>query len=48
MRLGETAFAANQITTTIESVSFMPGWGFSVAATTLVGHKIGEKNIKRC
>lgn len=46
MRLGETAFAANQITTTIESVSFMPGWGFSVAATTLVGHKIGEKNIK--
>ncbi|NFF61430.1 MATE family efflux transporter [Clostridium botulinum] len=46
MRLGETSFAANQITTTIESVSFMPGWGFSVAATTLVGHKIGEKNIK--
>lgn len=46
MRLGETAFAANQITTTIESVSFMPGWGFGVAATTLIGHKIGEKNFK--
>lgn len=46
MRIGETAFAANQITTTIESISFMPGWGFGVAATTLVGHKIGEKNFK--
>ncbi|ABK61592.1 MATE efflux family protein [Clostridium novyi NT] len=46
MRLGETSFAANQITTTIESVSFMPGWGFGVAATTLIGHKIGEKNFK--
>ena len=25
----------------------MPGWGFSVAATTLVGHKIGEKNFDK-
>jgi MATE family multidrug resistance protein len=47
MRIGTVAFAANQITTTIESLSFMPAWGFSVAATTLVGHKIGEKNIKK-
>ncbi|QGU93886.1 MATE family efflux transporter [Clostridium bovifaecis] len=47
MRLGQTAFASNQITTTIESISFMPGWGFSIAATTLVGHKIGEKNFKK-
>lgn len=46
MHIGQTAFAANQITTTIESISFMPGWGFGIAATTLVGHKIGEKNIK--
>ncbi|WP_125154576.1 MATE family efflux transporter [Clostridium rectalis] len=45
MYLGQIAFAANQITTTIESISFMPGWGFAVAATTLVGHKIGEKDI---
>lgn len=44
MHLGTIAFSANQITTTIESISFMPGWGFSVAATTLVGHKIGEGN----
>ncbi|MCM0647255.1 MATE family efflux transporter [Clostridium swellfunianum] len=46
MYLGTIAFAANQITTTIESISFMPGWGFAVAATTLVGHKIGEENYK--
>lgn len=45
--LGTVAFAANQITTTIESLSFMPGYGFAVAATTLVGHKIGEKNYKK-
>lgn len=46
VRLGTEAFAANTIATTLESVSFMPGWGFAVAATTLVGHKVGEKNIK--
>lgn len=46
MHLGSIPFAANQITTTIESLSFMPGWGFAVAATTLVGHKVGEKNYK--
>lgn len=45
--LGTIAFASNQITTTIESISFMPGWGFAVAATTLVGHKIGEKDYKK-
>lgn len=44
MSLGTVAFASNQIATTIESLSFMPGWGFAVAATTLVGHKVGEKN----
>lgn len=44
--LGSLAFAANQITTSIESISFMPGWGFAIAATVLVGHKIGEKNFK--
>lgn len=47
MYLGTTAFASNQIATTIESVSFMPGWGFAVAATTLVGHKIGEKKYDK-
>ncbi|WP_251861630.1 MATE family efflux transporter [Clostridium sp. Marseille-Q2269] len=47
MHLGTVAFAANQITVTVESISFMPGWGFAVAATTLTGHKIGEKNIEK-
>lgn len=44
--LGDMEFAANQITTTIESVSFMPGWGFAVAATALVGQQIGAKDYK--
>lgn len=47
MHLGTVAFASNQITVTVESISFMPGWGFAVAATTLTGHKVGEKNIKK-
>lgn len=47
MQIGTISFAANQITTTIESVSFMPGWGVAIAATTLVGHKIGEKNYEK-
>lgn len=45
--LGSLAFASNQIATSIESISFMPGWGFAVAATTLVGKKIGEKDYKK-
>lgn len=45
--LGTVSFAANQITTSIESISFMPGWGFAVAATALVGHKVGEKDFKK-
>ncbi len=46
MHLGTVAFASNQIALTVESISFMPGWGFAVAATTLTGHKIGEKILK--
>jgi putative MATE family efflux protein len=45
MHMGTVSFAANQITTTIESASFMPGWGFAIAATTLVGLKVGERDI---
>ncbi len=47
MHLGTIAFAANQITLTLENISFMPGWGFAVAATSLVGNKVGEKNYKK-
>lgn len=46
MFLGPAAFAANSITTQIESISFMPGWGFAVAATALVGQRIGAKDYK--
>lgn len=44
MYTGTNAFAANQIATAAENISFMQGYGFSVAATTLVGLKVGEKN----
>jgi putative MATE family efflux protein len=46
MFLGTASFAANQITTQIESISYMPGWGFAVAATALVGQRIGAKDYK--
>lgn len=47
MHLGAISFAANQIAISIESLSFMPGWGFGVAATTLVGQKIGQKQFDK-
>lgn len=47
MQLNNLAFSANQIAITIESFSFMPGWGFATSAITLVGHSYGEKNIKK-
>ena len=44
MHLGTVAFAANQITTTIESISFMPGWGFAITATAMAGQMAGPRN----
>ncbi|MEF9951336.1 MAG: MATE family efflux transporter [Clostridium sp.] len=46
MHLGSVAYAANQIVVTIESISYMPGWGFAVAATAMVGQRIGAKDFK--
>jgi len=46
LTLGEVAFAANHITVSIESISFMPGWGVAVAATSLIGQRIGEKDYE--
>lgn len=40
--LGSVAFAAHTTAINAESISYMPGWGFSVAATTMVGQKLGE------
>jgi len=46
MRSGEVNFSANQIAITTESLSFMPGWGFAVASTTMAGFKYGEKKYR--
>ncbi|WP_245867438.1 putative FMN/FAD exporter YeeO [Sporomusa silvacetica DSM 10669] len=40
--VGSTQFAAHQIATQIESMSFLPGFGFSVASMTLVGQYLGK------
>ncbi len=45
--LGTVAYAAHQIALNGESISFMPGWGFAVAATTLVGQGLGARNHER-
>ena len=47
MTLGSLSFASNQIAITIESISFMPGWGFAIACTSLTGYCIGEKNYAK-
>ncbi|MGL4730780.1 MAG: MATE family efflux transporter [Clostridium sp.] len=44
MHLGTVAFSANTITGSLESLSYMPGWGFAVACTAMVGNKIGEED----
>lgn len=52
--LGEIALAAHQIANSIESISYQPGWGFTVASSTLSGQLIGaeqpnlaEKSVHR-
>jgi putative MATE family efflux protein len=46
-RFGTEAFAAHQVTWRVVSLSFLPGWGFAVAATTLVGQELGARNPQR-
>ncbi len=41
--LGTYALAAHHLTITIESLGYMPGYGFSVAAATLVGQALGAQ-----
>jgi putative MATE family efflux protein len=41
--LGTVAYAAHQVALNAESLSFMPGAGFAVAATTLVGQNLGAE-----
>lgn len=42
-RMGTTILAAHGIASRIESVSYMAGFGFSVAAATLVGQSLGMR-----
>lgn len=43
--LGNVAIAANSFAVTAESLCYMPGYGFSAAATTLVGQSMGAGRI---
>ena len=42
---GTVAYAAHQVGLSIESLSFLPGYGFAIAAATMVGQSIGAGNI---
>jgi putative MATE family efflux protein len=44
--LGTVVLAANQIALRLESVSLTVGFGFTIAATTLVGQAVGRRDIK--
>lgn len=44
--LGNVSIAAHSFAITAESLCYMPGYGISAAATTLVGQQIGAKNYK--
>ena len=41
--LGTMVVAANSVTSTAESISFMPAFAFATAVTTLVGQSLGAK-----
>ncbi|MHB8927588.1 MAG: MATE family efflux transporter [Bacillota bacterium] len=41
--LGTATYAAHQIAINIVGLSFMPGMGFAIAATTVVGQSLGQK-----
>ena len=45
-QLGTTVLAANRIAVNALSLAFLPGFGFSIAATALVGQSIGARNIE--
>jgi len=42
--MGTVAYAANQVAMNAWSMSFMPGFGFALAATTLVGQGLGARD----
>ena len=44
---GSLGYASFQIGLKAESLAYMPAFGFSIAATTLVGQSLGEKNVEK-
>lgn len=44
-RCGNVALAAHQVGVTLESFTYMPAFAFSIAASVLVGQKIGSGNV---
>jgi putative MATE family efflux protein len=44
---GTIAYAAHQVGLSIESLSFLPGYGFAIAAATMVGQSIGAGKYAR-
>ncbi|KGR74298.1 multidrug transporter MatE [Ureibacillus manganicus DSM 26584] len=46
VHIGTETFAAHSIAGSIESFSYMPGYGLAIAATTLVGQSIGANQFK--
>jgi putative MATE family efflux protein len=45
--LGTKAYAAHQLALQSESIAYMPGFGFAVAATTLIGQGLGARAPER-
>jgi MATE family multidrug resistance protein len=45
--MGTVSVAAHAVALRVESLSYMPGFGFSIAGTTLVGQALGAKDPKR-
>lgn len=43
IKIGTAAYAAHNIAGTIESFSYLPGFGFAIAASTLVGQSLGAE-----
>lgn len=44
--LGTVALAAHRLVISITSFSFLPGFGFAIAATSLIGQSIGAKKFE--
>jgi MATE family multidrug resistance protein len=46
-RFGTEVYAAHQVAWRIAQLSFLPGWGFAIAASTLVGQELGARQPER-